>query len=377
MLKTTPCLDRAKPMRHLRVPSEETQFWLEFCRKGQWLMPSAGVLTLDDGFKAIPITDLAPEEGDDCWRGNGIIIAEGLTRGPEHWSDRLSQQTREQIIDILPKSHEIQGDILMVKIDESIEEYSQQIAQAMLEQFPSIRLVCADKGVKGNFRVRDLFPIISRNENKSTRTKIKENGRSIWTDPAKAYFSARLSNERIQNLNSARDLKNDLKRKLRICDPYAGVGPGIIPLLFEYDLISHCYAGDLNPDAFELLELNLQELTSRNNYNKVNFVLNNIDARKWKNEKDNIGKTDLLLVNLPHDSINHLPDLIPLLSRGSLTKIRGWAIIDRAEIVGFENEISKILQNMNADIKSINSSEVKGFSSSKVFMRFETKQIIH
>ena len=58
-------------MRHLRVPSEETQQWLDFCRKKRWIMPSAGVLTLDDGLKGIPILDSAPDESNECWQGIG------------------------------------------------------------------------------------------------------------------------------------------------------------------------------------------------------------------------------------------------------------------------------------------------------------------
>ena len=340
-------------------------------------MPSAGVLTLEGGLKGIPITDSAPKDDDDCWGGNIIFNAQGLTRGPEHWSDRLSKETRTKISHLLPKSYETQGDILIVKIDEEIIEYSQQIARAMLEQFPSTRLVCADNGVTGNFRVRDLLPIVSRDGNTTTRTKIKENGKSIWTDPAKVYFSARLSNERIQTLVSAKDLRIELNRKIRVCDPYAGVGPGIIPLFFEEDLISHCYAGDLNPDAFELLELNLQELIiSKNKQTGVDLVLKNQDARIWKNESENINKVDFLLVNLPHDSISHLPELLPLLAKGSVTKIRGWAIIDRDELGHSKIQIEEILKSANSEIISVHCSEVKGFSSTKIFMRFETKQII-
>ena len=128
------------------------------------------------------------------------------------------------------------------------------------------------------------------------------------------------------------DLRSELNRKLRLCDPYAGVGPGIIPLILEHDLISHCYAGDLNPDAFELLELNLHDLISKNKLTEIDLVLKNQDARKWKNKQENISKIDFLLVNLPHDSINHLPELLPLLAKGSITKIRGWAIIERSEL---------------------------------------------
>jgi len=255
-------------------------------------------------------------------------------------------------------------------------DYSEQIAHAMLEQFPSIRLVCADNGVSGDFRVRNLLPIISRDGNLSTRTKIREHGKVIWTDPAKAYFSARLSNERMQNLVSAKDLRDRLNVKIRICDPYAGVGPGIMPLLSEPDLVSHCYAGDLNPDAFELLELNLQESFSKTQMTHAEVILKNQDARNWKSDENYLEQIDLLLVNLPHDSIDHLPDLIPLLSRGSLTKIRGWAIINKAELNKSQQEITEILENFNADVESVSCSEVKGFSSSKIFMRFETIQLI-
>ena len=363
-------------MRHLRVPSEETQHWLDFCRQKGWLMSGAGVLPLEEGHRGIPLTDLAPDEGEVCWSGNTIFSDQGLTRGPGHWMDRLDEQILNKFAHLMPKSHEIQGDILIVKIDDLILDYSEQIAHAMLEQFPSIRLVCADNGVSGDFRVRNLLPIISRDGNLSTRTKIREHGKVIWTDPAKAYFSARLSNERMQNLVSAKDLRDRLNVKIRICDPYAGVGPGIMPLLSEPDLVSHCYAGDLNPDAFELLELNLQESFSKTQTTHAEVILKNQDARNWKSDENYLEQIDLLLVNLPHDSIDHLPDLIPLLSRGSLTKIRGWAIINKDELNNSQQKITEILENFNADVESVSCSEVKGFSSSKIFMRFETIQLI-
>ena len=241
----------------------------------------------------------------------------------------------------------------------------------MLLQFPSVRLVCADNGVIGEFRVRDLNPILSRDGDLNTKTRIRENGVMIWTDPAKAYFSARLSNERSGNLIAALKLKNQLGRSLRICDPYAGVGPSLASLLGEQDLISDCYAGDLNPDAFKLLEQNVEYFISKSK--AINVVLKNQDARHWQQQPTDYA-IDFLMVNLPHDSIDHLPKLLPLLAKKQSTVIRGWAIIEKDEIQLQQSNINNMLQSFGAQIESITCNEVKGFSSTKIFMCFETWQ---
>ena len=44
-------------------------------------------------------------------------------------------------------------------------EVEHEIARAMLEQFPSVRVVCHDDGVVGEFRVRNLRVLKARNDN--------------------------------------------------------------------------------------------------------------------------------------------------------------------------------------------------------------------
>ena len=100
----------------------------------------------------------------------------------------------------------------------------------------------------------------------------------------------------------------------------------------------------------------------------------NIEAREWKDEPDNQHKIDYLLVNLPHHSIEHLPELLPLLSTGHPTVIRGWAIIDRDSLAHQESKIRSMIELAGGNLESIICSEVKGFSSSKIFMRFESWQ---
>ena len=93
----------------------------------------------------------------------------------------------------------------------------------MLERMPNVRIVCADNGVKGEFRVRDLEPIMARDGVLSTLTQVKEHGHTITIDPTKSYFSTRLSTER-HNYSAAKRLSSLLNR-LTVCDP-AGVSNG-------------------------------------------------------------------------------------------------------------------------------------------------------
>ena len=364
-------------MRHLRVPSAQTQHWLELCRSHGWLQTGAGVLSLEGGLKGIPLSHSAPPETDKRWSDNAIISAEGITRGPEHWSEHLSPEILQEIKDEIPNSYEIQGDILIVKLEQEVRRYGTEIANAMLNQLPSVRLVCADNGVIGEFRVRDLQTLSSRNDNFSTITQIRENGVLISTDPAKVYFSSRLSKEREDNLAVAKELRNKLSRPLRICDPYAGVGPSLASLLREKELVSECFAGDLNPDAFELLETNISRFISKLDTPLSTLEVKNIDAREWAKEVQAESKIDYLLVNLPHHSLEHLPSLLPLLSKNHPTVIRGWAIIDRDSLTNQKNTIESMIEYAGGVVESINCSEVKGFSSSKIFMRFESWQTFH
>ena len=131
---------------------------------------------------------------------------------------------------------------------------------------------------------------------------------------------------------------------------------------------------DLNPASFELLKGNIEHFISKSPNILNELEIKNIDARKWKDELGNEHKIDYLLVNLPHHSIEHLPELLPLLSTEHSTVIRGWAIIDRDSLALQEGNITSMIELAGGNVEYIRCSEVKGFSSSKIFMRFESWQ---
>jgi tRNA G37 N-methylase Trm5 len=356
-------------MRHLSVPSHETQRWLTLCRGRGWLADS-GVVALDDDQRALPLNPHAPDERDAVWEGHAHVVVEPTVKGPQRWQDRLPEELRQLPDDLWPSAYELQGDVLMVKVEPAVHPYESAMASAMLEQLPNVRLVCADEGVEGEFRVRQLRPLGSRDGSTSTRTQIKEHGTSIWVDPNEVYFSSRLSTQRHQTLETLKAFRQTMGRPLVVADPYAGVGPSLPLLLAADDLLGGFLVGDLNPKAVDLLAENLRgwiKIPSRFSPSAVVCT----DALAWKDDAELCGQADVLLVNLPHNSLEHLPGLFPILRRDGFSLVRGWAIVDRTALGEQREALKATVEVAGGRCTTLVFEEIKGFSSTRCFVVFE------
>ena len=297
-----------------------------------------------------------------------IIEHEGRTdeRIDTDWWAHLRNLLGDEIVEAggeaWPSSHEFFADMMIVRLEEEVAQYSSEIATAKLLSHPHIRLVLSDAGVLGELRIRDLTPIGARLEDKivveqipedvaSTRVLVKESGRSILCDPTRAYFSTKLQSERLETLELAKELRSLLDRPLRVCDPFCGVGPALATLLGEPDLVGELLATDLNPDAVELLFNNLRRW-DRKEYPVGPTPVTNLhhdriaglaDATELQHNPELIGRWDLLLVNLPHRTIEFLPALIPLLERTNTSMIRGRVIVAESEIEDANEAIQNAL----------------------------------
>ena len=327
MLKPHAPVGMARTMRHLSVPSKETSLWRDRLASEGWLAEGCGIHNLGEQ-RAIPINENAPVNFENL----EIIELNAIRAGPKHWTERLPSELFQKYKSDWPMSHDQIGDVIILKIPQNLQKHTTAIGSALLEQHSSARVVCADNGVKGQFRVRDLSIISSRNSNQ-TLTKVRESGHEFWVDPGTAYYSPRLANERLATVECAQKLSETLGRKITVCDPYAGVGPALVPLAAS-DAVSDIYGSDLNPDAAELLAKNIPGHWSACR-----------DARTLSQEISEF--CDLLLVNLPHDSIDHLPDIIPLLRKGNEVVIRGWAILPLESLEDKKEEIRTILTDCN------------------------------
>ncbi|MDP6899782.1 MAG: hypothetical protein QGF94_02980 [Candidatus Thalassarchaeaceae archaeon] len=339
-------------MRHLSVPSHETERILQMLADANALPDGARVQPHpdDESRRLIPVID----DFDTKYPSVNMDVAPPSSRTyREHLTDLLPPSVMSSIE--WPTRHEFIGDLILIKLDDHQRPYGSEIGNALLLQHSRIRAVYEDHGVSGQFRVRELELLAVREHSTpGTRTCIVESGQRLWTDPAKVYYSARLSHEREGTLACAQKLRALLGRSIDVCDPYAGVGPSLKPLISENGLVRKLFGGDLNPSAIELLEENIEHPSA---------TLECVDALTLSTRNDMLASWDLLLVNIPHDSLSHLPQLLPLL-RGTGV-IRGWAVVDESDFQQSELLLQEILgMDVELEIR-------RSYSANSNLCRFE------
>jgi tRNA G37 N-methylase Trm5 len=168
---------------------------------------------------------------------------------------------------------------------------------------------------------------------------VKESGRHIICDPTRAYYSTKLQTERLETLAYAKELRKEIGEPLRVCDPFCGVGPALACLIGVDGLIGDILAADLNPDAAEIMIENFSkwdrteyEFTGELKRYSETRLLGVGDATRLSENENLIGNWNLILMNLPHRTIDFLPNIVPLLDRSKVSMIRGRVVVKESEI---------------------------------------------
>jgi len=359
-------------LRHLVVPDREIEGVLAKLREEGWL--GLGFLIVPsstEGYRFIPVDDSAPADLPLPLDSYDIELREGIQekRRLADWLSHLEELVGKELVlekgDSWPSSHEFVSDMMVVRVDDEVSDHISEIAEAKLRSHPHIRLILNDEGVQGELRVRKLTPIGARDGDAiflseipprlcHTRVSIRESGIRITCDPNKAFYSTKLQTERIETVALAKSLREKLGRPIRVFDPFCGVGPAIGALLKEPGLIGSLAATDLNPHAIEMLMENLSRWDNRE-YPRTSIPLQMLyegrfagvyDATNLQNNHDLVGKWDLVLVNLPHRTIELLPKILPLLDLDTPSLIRGRVVVAEDEIEEANQELVRVLPSL-------------------------------
>jgi tRNA (guanine37-N1)-methyltransferase len=187
----------------------------------------------------------------------------------------------------LPQAFDTIGDIVVIDIPPNLKAYEHVIGEAILKTHKNIKTVLAKAGdISGVFRVRDYTLLAGENK---TTTVHREFGCQYHVDLANAYFSPRLSHEheRVTSLVGNGET---------IVDLFAGVGPFSV-LISKRHADAKVYAVDLNPDAVELLKLNVRVNKVEGRVFPICADAREIAATKLK------GIADRVIMNLPETAI--------------------------------------------------------------------------
>jgi len=185
------------------------------------------------------------------------------------------------------------GNIIIVRIPDLLLPKKKLIGETLLEQVKSVRSVFhQSSSVEGEFRTRDLEILAGDDK---TETEYKESGCRFVVDVRKAFFSPRLSSERIR----IAELVNDGEV---IVNMFGGIG--MFSIIAAKKKKCTVYNIDINPDAANFCQKNIA-------INKLygNIISIHGDASDViKNQLEN--KSDRTLMLLPEKSDEFLSSAI-------------------------------------------------------------------
>jgi tRNA (guanine37-N1)-methyltransferase len=186
-------------------------------------------------------------------------------------------------------SFDIIGDIVIIKIPDSMYKRKQVIADAILSKVKPVKSVFMQSSpVQGDFRVRDVEHIAGENR---TLTIYKEHNCRFKVDVSKVYFSPRLSTERERIAALVKDGEV-------IVNMFAGICTFSIIIAKKHKC--KIYSIDVNPDAYSLCVENVK-------LNKVTeSVIPMLGDAKEIIMKELKGKADRVLMPLPERAKEYL-----------------------------------------------------------------------
>jgi tRNA (guanine37-N1)-methyltransferase len=159
-------------------------------------------------------------------------------------ADKLKPEQLKQIY----KTYDIVGDVAIVRVPEPQRHLSKLIAEAIMDTHREVKSVWRQvSSVSGDYRLRGLEFLLGE---KTTETLYKEHGCVYKTDLRKAYFSPRLSYERLR-------IAKLIQPKEVVLNMFAGVGCYSIAIA-KHSQPRKVYSVDVNPCAVHYLRENIR-----------------------------------------------------------------------------------------------------------------------
>ena len=234
----------------------------------------------------------------------------------------------------LPR-HELIGSIALMQ-DEDCEG-----AKKILSQRPNITTVLHPiSTVKGPYRTR-TFLLLAGVDTRSTLHT--EYGKQFYIDLEKAYFSARLANERQR-------IVSKMNKGERVLDMSAGVGPFCVMLSPFAEII---YGIDINPAAIVLMQKNLRK-------NKITNVIP-VLADSMHLTGFFFTPFDRIIINMPLDAGRFLQTAFALCKTGGT--IHWYVLVSR------EAEHTDLLYSMGARL--VREQQVRSYAPDKFHAMYE------
>ncbi len=262
---------------------------------------------------------------------------------------RMLVDVPDELRPFLPSSFDTLGSVAVVKMADEIVPHAKDIGKAILATHKSIRTVCMDSGVVDEFRTRNIKVVAGE---KTTETTHKEYGMVFKMDLGRVFFSPRLATERD-------NVSKQVQSGEVVMDMFAGIGPFSI-MIAKSRSPKIVYAIDMNPAAIEFMRENI----ALNRVQGIEPILG--DAR---DEVKKLEKADRIIMNLPHDASNYVPDALGALRPGGI--IHYYEIMEDSGVKERLDGIADLARKEGRVMKELARRKVKSYSPTMTFYGFD------
>ena len=272
----------------------------------------------------------------------------------------LINEIPEEILNLIPKSYDIIGEIAIFEFDKfgeyerkALGPFKKKIARAIEIANKHVKTVYEKKSeIKGEHRLRELALIYGQNKSETIH---KENKCQFKLDVMYTFFTPRLVFER------RRIASTNIKANEIIVDMFAGVGPISIQLAKNNEVT--IYSFDINTVAYNYLKENIKL-----NKLKGKIIPDNIDIKDLINPSNKLGSllksnVDRIIMNLPENSLEYI-DVACFLMKKNGGIIHNYQFCEKPnQIEKAIEDFKKKLNNYNWQIEKIlNAKKVKAYS---------------
>ncbi len=260
---------------------------------------------------------------------------------------RLKGKLNEKEQDLLPRSYQLVGKILVIRLKPSLVKYKKTIGEAAIHLLPYAHTVCLEREIKGVTRKPRVEIIAGCNihQPSSTQTLHKEHGCQFLLDVSEVMWSKGNKEERQR-------LIKHVKSGEVIVDMFCGVG------YFSIFIAKYCnprkiYCIDINPKALEYLRKNVW----------LNGVENKIeilegDSRKFANLLEDAA--DRIIMGYLKKTEKFLPYAFKMLKKKGTIHFHNTVKIEEVEKV--KQKLIRLGRENNRKITILGFKKVKSFA---------------
>ncbi|MCI4333703.1 MAG: methyltransferase [Thermoplasmata archaeon] len=225
----------------------------------------------------------------------------------------------------LPRAFDVVGDIVLIRLPETLRPHALAVGSALLEFVPGARLVGLDLGVHGGARIRGLERIAGSGP---WSTEHRENGLTLHVDLERAYFSPRLAREHAL-------VAEEVRAGERVLDFACGVGPFAAHIVRDARA-REVVAVDSNPAAIALARRNLARAGPDG---RGRAILDAIETFA-----PSAGLCERAILNLPHGGVKYLPSVGATVAHGG--SLHYYELTDRAHLEPRQEELVNGLESV-------------------------------